>query len=456
MKKIAGTGFLLLSLSFVIFAQPVDQKMAASYAEQFLKNANTGEKRDFQVKSLHPLEYQNRLAAYVISFEQGGWVYLAADKRSEPIIGYSRTGSFNVEKMKNAPYAFFFDAHHQNVLDEMRKPLQKTHPGWNMESLSKQHKSANATVIEPLIPVEWDQDAGWNAYSPEDPAGPDGHTYAGCVAVAMGQAMSVYAYPDSGFYSHAYSHDNYGDLGVDYSQMHYNWDSMMVSEPNKEIARFLYHLGVAVEMDFTPDGSGTISARVPYAFKKYFDYSNDIDFIERSDYEKEEWDSIIIEELKAGRPVYYAGNPERGAGHAFNVDGVDNQQLFHLNWGWGGQNNGYFNLKSLTPAHYDFSFNQQVVINIEPRDHRPYDILLSNASIDENQPEGTVVGKVSVLDETPEDTHSFALHGPMNIFTGEFAQTPFYVEDNGLKSAEEFDYDNRDQYEVFIGVTDGQ
>lgn len=60
---------------------------------------------------------------------------------------------------------------------------------------------------------------------------------------------------------------------------------------------------------------------------------------------------LIDNELAAGRPILYAGTSSAEGGHEFVCDGSDGQGLYHINWGWSGQQNGYFDLSVLNPYY---------------------------------------------------------------------------------------------------------
>lgn len=70
--------------------------------------------------------------------------------------------------------------------------------------------------------------------------------------------------------------------------------------------------------------------------------------LSRSLYSLAEWTQILDNELAAGRPVFYSGSSTDG-GHQFICDGSDGQGLYHINWGWGGYQNGYFDVTILNP-----------------------------------------------------------------------------------------------------------
>ncbi|MFP4557811.1 MAG: C10 family peptidase, partial [Bacteroidales bacterium] len=324
------------------------------------------------------------------------------------------------------------------------------HPEWKSNTITPK-----STSVEPIIGVSWDQDQGWNQFCPEDDSGPGGRAYAGCVAVAMAQAMSVYSHPNVGYGSQTYN-SPYGPLTANFGETEYAWDLTHPTTANEHAALILYHLGISVSMNYGGDGSGAYSSAVPSAMRTYFDYSNSTTMVTKEDYSEEEWVEVLRNELENGRPIYYSGNGGSGeAGHAFNVDGVDGNDRFHFNWGWSGSYDGYYALTNLTPGSNDFTSGQQAVINIAPRNHEPTNITLSSTSVDEGKPAGTTVATISVTDETPDDTHTFEVRGQENIFGVEI-EVPLAIDGNKLVTTEELDYDDKNFYNAIITTTDSQ
>ncbi|MBN2349620.1 MAG: C10 family peptidase [Bacteroidales bacterium] len=446
---------LILSLVFFVvkaFSADVDKTVAAKYAYEFISDQNKTD-NDLSVRNVSPLSVQDVVYAWVINFSPEGWVLMSADDVVYPVLGFSFNGSFEVESLPNVPFNFWFEKNiGQQVLSAKRRKDLSRNSAWEPNGLSLKSTQSN---VEPFIQVNWNQGSGWNNACPEDVDGPGGHAYAGCVAVAMGQAMSVFAHPAKGSGSHSYSSDLYGFISANYENADYYWDSMLVSSPNKHIAQLLFHLGVAVDMDYGPDGSGALSGGVPQALKSYFKYSNGIGLYKKEHYTDEDWNLLLKAELDAGRPIYYSGDPGNGeSGHAFNIDGYYSDESFHLNWGWSGSYNGYYRLSSLSPGEYNFSVDQKAVLGIELIDYSPQDILLTNNKIFEGLPLGSFVGKVSVVDETPVDTFTFELHGPWSPISKQYTSTPFYISNDSLLSDKVFDYSLKSSYDVFIKVTD--
>ena len=97
----------------------------------------------------------------------------------------------------------------------------------------------------------------------------------------------------------------------------------------------------------------------------HFRYQDDIKLIFRSQYTDEEWIAAISNELDQNRPVIYRGTGANG-GHGWICDGYNNEDLFHMNWGWGGTFDGYFEISDLHPAGYYFNDGQMAMINMIP------------------------------------------------------------------------------------------
>jgi hypothetical protein len=86
-----------------------------------------------------------------------------------------------------------------------------------------------------------------------------------------------------------------------------------------------------------------------------------------ADYDSATWIELIENELNYGRPVFYTGQ-DTGAigGHAWACDGYDANGLLHMNWGWGGKDNGYFLISNLNTPPYNWSWTETAIIGIQP------------------------------------------------------------------------------------------
>jgi hypothetical protein len=136
---------------------------------------------------------------------------------------------------------------------------------------------------------------------------------------------------------------------------------------NNDVATLCYHCGVAVDMNYSPSGSGAYTEDIPTAYKNYFGYSTTAIYDSKVYYTDIQWKIMLRAEHIYNRPVMYRGANSFGtSGHCFIVDGFDYPDHFHFNWGWGGSNDGYYYLTSLNPGYYDFTYHQAGVFNLYP------------------------------------------------------------------------------------------
>lgn len=449
MKRLHVAGLFTL-IAIQAFGGPVEPKELTNQAGIFLQ-VYFGQTGSYRAGTLTQLAGTDSYL-YYMNLKPQGWLLLSAEDRTSPVIGFSFTGQFDEEFAQVPNLNQWIDLYIREIRSIHANPALKKHPEREPGYLAL--KSSHGITIDPLIPVLWDQDAGWNKFCPEDSEGPGGHAYGGCVGVSMAQAMSVFKYPVKGTGTCSYNHADYGGIIVRFDkEAPYLWDSMEVDAPNDENARLLYHTAVSVSMDFGPDGSGSYTSRVPDALSKYFRYSKSINRVARGSNDSI-WNRMLIDELLAGRPVIYSGDNDDGEpGHAFNLDGVINDRFFHFNWGWNGKYNGYFTLDNLNPGTYKLNKNQEAVISIRPPVYAPTDLELTRLIVREDMPAGTFVARVKVTDEATDNTYTFDIKGD-TTGGGSFSDPDFYLSNDSLKTLRPFDYAEQQLAIVTIAVAD--
>lgn len=452
MKKLGLiVGFILMLLP--VFGEKVPKHMAQEVALKFFSARGLEGKNVIETLEVFKGDV---VAFYVINFEPEGWALLAADDRIKPVLAYSLTGKFTVNESLISPETrYWIDNYREqihSVIKENKLPKNKDWNKW-LEGNEIQLKSASSSV-SPLLSVTWNQNTGWNRFCPEDEEGPGGHAYVGCVAVAMAQAMTVVKYPAQPQGKNSYVHDKYGTIYLNYdNEAPYNWNEMPANSANDENARLLYHCAVAVNMDFGPDGSGSLSSRVAGALKEHFGYTGEVKYFKRFDSDFE-WKSLLKSELNKGNVLIYSGDPGTGdPGHSFNIDGYDINDYFHFNWGWSGKYNGYYTIDNINPGTDKFNQNQDVVTGISEPYFGPTDIILSNLQVSEELPVGSFVATVEVEDNSPVDFFTYQLDGGPKFPNGTH-EASFYIENDTLKTKDVFDASVKDEYILNIKVTD--
>ncbi len=237
--------------------------------------------------------------------------------------------------------------------------------------------------VQPLLKTTWGQNAPYNQYCPQRTNSSSGELEncpVGCVALALGQIMKYYNYPETGKGYKSYQPFGLSEaISADFENTQYKWDLMKDSyvrlgsykaytdEEADAVATLLFHAGVSVGTLYAISGSSAFAyANIPRNMVENFRYSEEeIRYLSRSDYSKEEWMALIFNELSNGRPIFYSGNSPEAGGHAFVLDGYDATGKVHINWGWRGSDNDYYDI-DLLEGENDFCNNQSMVIGIMP------------------------------------------------------------------------------------------
>lgn len=362
--------FALFLLATGLFAKEVNRATAEKVAVNFFFQKSNQYAEPVNYLDINIIDsYRIENAYYVIDLEEG-WVLVSAEDALPPVLGYNLKGSFpipqNLDQNTKSWIQHYVDevnyvrvngiSADNNIASEWEKYTTN-----NMESLSLK----GDRDVDPLIdPIAWNQDDPWNMDCPEDPAGPGGHAYAGCVATAMSQIMFYWRFPLIGHGQKQYYQSPYGVISANFDTTHYNWDGMKCSIDNRNIwdcALISFHTGVSVQMNYSANGSGAQSTSVPGALINYFRYSSSAQYLDKSNYNSTQWENMLQANLDAGKPVYYSGFSSDG-GHAFVCDGYQGSNYYHFNFGWGGASNGYYTLQDVN----GFNAGQGMVRNIYP------------------------------------------------------------------------------------------
>ncbi len=321
-------------------------------------------------------EENGKAIYYVFNVENNkGFVIVSAEDNGSPILGYSIKGNFN---QNNLPIQLqgLLDNYSQQIDVIRTKNLQKDikitnqWQKYSTADLNLKDRYMQKKAVSPLLKTSWNQDAGYNADCPVDASGPGGHAYAGCVATATAQVMKYHHHPyqGTGNYSYAEPADgtcsSYGTLSADFAATTYNFASMPDNSYNAEIATLIYHVGVAVGMDYCYDGSGSNTAIVDDILETYFGYNSASTYTSKGVTSDAVWVAAVKAELDAARPLVYRGDGT--GGHAFVCDGYDASDNLHFNFGWSGSYDGYYTVSAINPGVYDFTNNQGAVFGITP------------------------------------------------------------------------------------------
>ncbi|MCF8368578.1 MAG: C10 family peptidase [Bacteroidales bacterium] len=299
-----------------------------------------------------------------------GFIIISAEDHVYPVLGYAFEGSYSNDPGFDATnFNYWMDNYTNQIIYTRENSLpadEYISASWS-NLLVPSSKPENFDDVNPLLTTLWDQGTYYNQLCPSDPSGPGGHVWAGCVATAMSQVMKYHNYPDQGTGSHSYYAAGYGTQTANFGATTYDWASMpnQIYSNNVAIATLLYHLGVSVDMQYSPSGSGAYSSDARDALVNYFGYSQNAMLLPKSSFPIETFIYKLKNELNLNRPVYYSGSGSAG-GHAFVCDGYQGNDHFHFNWGWSGYANGYFYLNNLNPGGTQFNQGQSALFYTYP------------------------------------------------------------------------------------------
>jgi len=370
--KIFLISVLFLTFSISSYAEKVNQEVARRVAVNFFFERSNEFNHSVDYNGLHIKNIHLVDEAYWIVNLDNGWVIVSADDVMTPVIGYDYAGEFPLENeqgynLKSWMHNFvnqidFIHANHIQADENTVKIWQK----YETDDPAILNTRSVNNEVEPLTTSTWNQPNPYNALCPEDDAGPGGHVLVGCVATAMAQIMYYWRYPIHGSGQHSYYESPYGTISANFGGATYNWDAMqdaILSSNPWETAEIGFHAGVSVDMNYGPNASGSYPQDVPYALKTYFNYDNSVQYLAKSGYLLSTWETMLQSELDAGHPIFYSGFSNEG-GHAFVFDGYQGDNYYHINLGWGGQQNGYYTLQDVA----GFNSGQAMVRNIVPDD----------------------------------------------------------------------------------------
>ena len=316
-----------------------------------------------------------------------GWVLVADDDRSIPILGYSKSGEFVTENLSAniEDWLTGISSEIQYIIDNDIVADEKTTSLWKelFSGVSTEFINRDEKVVNPLVQTRWNQAPYYNDHCPYDNQYGE-RTVTGCVATAMAQVLKYWNYPEVGSGSYSYSTSSYGTLYANFGGTQYAWNNMpnRVTSPNNAVATLMYHCGVSVDMSYGVAETGGSGAYVissytnsencaEFAFKNYFGYKSSAHGEMKDNTSDSQWKNMLRADLNASRPLVYAGFGN--GGHCFVCDGYDNSDMFHFNWGWDGQNDGFYSLSALNPGSggagggsYSFTNNQQAIFGLEP------------------------------------------------------------------------------------------
>lgn len=318
---------------FLANADPITKAKALSIATKYINNPKlsnaTPKTRSSQA---------NEQPAYYIFTNPNDkkFVIISGESKLNELVGYGDKMTENPNDQP--PYFKLFLKEYERVVKEVRSKAATTTPQRPIKR-----------KVEPLLTCKWSQYDPFNKYTPLSNGQ---HTPTGCVATATAQVMFYNKWPKNRPQDYIASTGDDAKKSATYwwDEMKNTTNEMRTEHSRQAVGVLMSDIGKAVNMRYYYRGSDSNLQYACNALRDKFDYTVrylDKNFLPANDFLNE-----VMQEISDGYPVLVVGGP-----HAFVYDGYDEQGLIHTNWGWGGENDGYFDINIVTLNVSGFALN---------------------------------------------------------------------------------------------------
>ena len=382
---------LTLIFALCLFASAhagvVSPERAAAIARGVLGDVTRGGDVVVAWDSSHFAQTRVELTAptfYVLTPQCGpGFVIVSGDDATIPVLAYST--EYYAPQRGALPRNFeswlrYVDASVRYARERGVKMNEATAELW-----AEEYSPVGAVMLNT---ARWSQVTPYNNFCPIDNGS---HSLTGCTQTAMAIIMKHYGWPERAKgVTEAYT-TKYGlEVAARDLNHAYDWDNMLETYVEGKyndveaaaMATLMADLGHAFKADYTANDT----AAMPDMLSLYqnFSYSPASHIVTRNNNSDSYWKGVLRREIESGRPIFYAGYTSEWAGHAFVLDGVDDNDYFHVNWGWGGVYDGFFAIDGLMLGEeYLFDTQHWAVLGMHPLRDGEIDnwIVLSSTGI---------------------------------------------------------------------------
>ena len=324
MKRTLLFVLTVLANSVLASANPITKGQALNIASKYISNPmlsnNTPKTRS--------LKASEQPAYYIFtSSNDDKFVIVSGESKLNEVVAYG--DKMSKDESKQSPYFKQFLKDYERVVKAVRSNTIQ----------ASTTPSQLKRKVEPLLTCKWSQYAPFNKYTPVIQGD---RTPTGCVATATAQVMYHHKWPKNRPADYIASTGDEARMSSTYwwDDMKDTSNKMFSSRSQQAVGVLMYDIGKAVRMRYYHKGSDSNLQNACNALRHNFDYT--VRYLVKDVLPANEFLKEVMQELSDGYPVLVVGGP-----HAFVYDGYDEQGFIHTNWGWGGQEDGYFDINTV-------------------------------------------------------------------------------------------------------------
>ena len=352
-------------------SETISEERALAVAQKFMKSNRSKHRNLVRWNGIRQNtndgKYRSQEPYYIFTNSDSiGFVIVAGDDLARPILGYSADARLGDKD--NLPLGM------QDWLNDIERQIsaaqsRQASPSEDVARLWDAPFEGN--VLKQLNTALWGQGYPYHNQCPMDG---NARALTGCVPTAYAILMKYYYYPTRGkgltkFYETATKGINVAIRDLNHE---YDWDNMPMEYVNgkysakqaSNVATLMADIGGALQVDYAEKVTNGFPGLAQLFVN--FDY-----FPGRQQFKgansDEDWHEMLRAELDQDRPIIYRAEDEKDGGHAFILDGYTDNDYFHVNWGWGGNCNGYYALDAMIPNEVDdYTSHQSAFLSCIP------------------------------------------------------------------------------------------
>lgn len=345
---------------------------------------------------------QGETAYYVVALDPAGFAIVAADDLVEPIVAFSSDGRYDSAPSPTNPIGALVERDLPTRIGRVRGKLALAPGGeesraqqkWAMlaatpaKGAAQKITTLNDERVSPFIKSQWSQEtapsggACYNYYTPPYSAGNANNYPCGCVATAMAQVMRYFTYPTVGVGTASFqikvdrNWKNASLRGGNGSGGAYQWSNMVLKPGSsttatqcQAIGALTYDAGVAVYMQYATNGSASALWDSADSMVSVFKFAKcGYASLNAGSFTVTTIRAMMNPNLDAGYPLILGIGDTAGNGHAVVCDGYGfnaTTAYHHLNMGWGGLDDAWYNLPNID-ASLHFTIFDECLYNVHP------------------------------------------------------------------------------------------